>query len=93
MNETAKRVADLTAKRQQLFTYMDNLAGQRRELQRLVADWDEEESRRELARQRDAATAAATKAAEITNARTATRLAEERAERRPKSGSWRWTRG
>ena len=81
LNETAKRVADLKAKRQQLFTYMDNLAGQRRELQRLVADWDEEENRRELAEQRDAATAAATKAAEITNARTATRLAEERAER------------
>ncbi|KAF2991380.1 AAA family ATPase (plasmid) [Methylocystis sp. MJC1] len=80
LDEIAKRVADLTSKRQQLFAYMDDLAGQHRELQRLVADWDEEKNRRELAAQRDAATAAATKAAEITNARTAARLAVERAD-------------
>ena len=81
LDEVTKSIVDLTAKRQELFTHMDDLAGRRRELQRLVADWDEEENRREIATQRDAATAAATKAAEITSARNAAKLAEERAER------------
>jgi chromosome segregation ATPase len=81
LDEATKRITELTDKRQDLFTHMDDLAGRRRELQRLVADWDEEENRREIATQRDAATAAATKAAEITSARTAAKLAEERAAR------------
>jgi DNA repair exonuclease SbcCD ATPase subunit len=80
LDETTKRIGDLTTKRQELFTHMDDLAGRRRELQRLVADWDEEENRNEIATQREAATAAATKAAEIATARTSGKLAEERAE-------------
>jgi DNA repair exonuclease SbcCD ATPase subunit len=79
--EVDVQVAELDAKRDQLFEQMERLAELKRELRNLEADWDDEENRRETEAVRAKRAAAERKAEEIKTAQSEATLAGERAQR------------
>jgi chromosome segregation ATPase len=81
LKKAADEVEQLTAKRDQIFNDMEELKRLRRDRQRAGAGWDEDAHRRELSQTQLRRTAAATRAAEISAARSAWQLAQERSER------------
>lgn len=81
LEQTRKEVGRLEGKRDENFRNMDELARLRGDRSHTQTDWDADAHQRELSETRDRRTAAATKAAEISAARSAAKLAEERAKR------------
>ncbi len=78
--QTRDEIVRLEAKRDEISRHMAELAALRRDRQRALADWNEEAHQRELSDTRTRRVAAQTKAAEISAARSAAKLAEERAD-------------
>lgn len=81
LEEVRANVAELEAKRKDVFKHMEDLAQDKRELKELQTGWDEDTHRSELDTERGKRTAAATRAAEIQSAKSAAGLAQERAAR------------
>ena len=79
LEEVRKNIAELGAKRSNLFKQMDDLARAKHELQEIQSGWDEDSHHAELEVERGKRTAAATRAAEVESAKSAANLASERA--------------
>lgn len=74
-----QQTADLEAKRQTVFQFMEDLGRNRRDLKQETDGWDEAAYYQELEGERAKRTVAVTRAAEIGNARSTAKLARERA--------------
>jgi chromosome segregation ATPase len=79
LDESKGQIAELDAKRANVFQLMEDLARNKRELKQAHAGWDVAAHQAELDEQRAKRTAAATRAAEIASARDVAGLARERA--------------
>jgi uncharacterized protein YhaN len=79
LDEVDGKVAELETKRKDVFQFMEDLARKKRDLKEAQAGWEEEAHRVEIDGERSKRTAAATRAAEISGARSAAKLARERA--------------
>lgn len=79
--DARERTTQLKAKCDEIFAQMDELARLRRERQRRLAEWNADASQAELEELRERRGVAATKATEISKARSDAKLARERAER------------
>lgn len=79
LSAAKQQTADLEAKRQTVFQFMEDLGRNRRDLKQETDGWDEAAYRQELEGERAKRTIAVTRAAEIGSARSTAKLARERA--------------
>ena len=79
LSDAKQQVGDLEAKRQAVFQFMEDLGRNKHDLKQELDGWDEAAHRLELEGERTKRTAAVTRAAEVGSARSAAKLARDRA--------------
>lgn len=79
LSDAKQQVADLEAKRQAVFQFMEDLGRNKHDLKQELDGWDEAAHRVELEGERIKRTVAVTRAAEVGSSRSAAKLARERA--------------
>lgn len=79
LSDAKQQVADLEAKRQAVFQFMEDLGRNKHDLKQELDGWDEAAHRLELEGERTKRTVAVTRAAEVGSAQSAAKLARERA--------------